>query len=130
CAVSVIVSIEGPGEVQKFALSQAHDLLTNPATFDPKGAFSRIGTFPPLERILLYLDGLRFQVLIAIPLTTRFFGLLMRTKVGVLFSEFGLLFSAYELIKYVHWSWDLLYCESCLQKGFLIAVGPPLSFIY
>ena len=69
-------------------------------------------------------------MLIAIALLVRLFGLLLKTKLGVLLSELGLLFSFYQLFKYVRWSWDLLYCESCLQKQFMIAVPQTLGYLY
>lgn len=123
CVVALGMIIEGLSGTQKFALSRAHDLLIDPATIDPSLGINRLSSYPPLEQILLYIDGVKYQVWIAVGLLVRLCGLLLKTRLGMALAALGLLFSAYKMWKYIAWSFGLLYCDSCSQNVFMVSAS-------
>lgn len=130
CVIAVAMIAGGLSESQKFALSQQSDLSVDPAILDPSLALNKLAAHPPLQQILLYLDGLKFQLWIAVGLWIRLCGLLMRNRLGAAVAHLALLVALVEVYRYVRWSFDLLYCSSCLQKGFLIAASPAMSYLF
>lgn len=130
CILATWIIFEGLAETQRFSLSQARDLQASPATFESQLSFNRLGAYSSLEQILLFVDGVKFQVWIALGLLVRSCGLLIKTKRGVLIAQLGLLFSAGVMFKYLFWSLNLLNCDSCTQKAFLLAIPLKLSYPY
>jgi hypothetical protein len=130
CLLAIWVVLAGLTEAQRFSVSQAHDLRANPGVFDPSRSFTRLGAYSPLEQILLYLDAVKLQVWIAVGMFSRICGLLIKTKLGLLIAQLGLLFSTAVMFKYLFWSLNLLSCDSCLQRHFLLSVPLGLSYPY
>jgi hypothetical protein len=130
CVIAVAMIAGGLSESQRFALGLQSVLLVDPAILDPSLALNKLAAHPPLQQILLYFGGLKFQLWIAVGLWIRLCGLLMRNKFGAALAQVALLLVLYDSYRYIRWSFDLLYCTSCLQKGFLIAASPPMSYLF